>query len=187
MATYVKASELLPEKLLLKCLDALGDTPTKISFAAGDQLPNESESKLPPELAAKVRRWLDASDYTSRVVYFQPARAARKHAKRPKVGRPQYAGYLSKAGIRTGAIVVALGITYPTASKYGATRDDARIDWEKVPEEKFKRYVEEGQARVRELGIEKSRNATGFYANVGCALTLIRKNAEKWDAEIDLA
>lgn len=177
---YLHASDLFPPKLLAKVTQALDGKTLKITFAPSGKPPNKSEAVLPPELAEKCRRWVDDRD-SGRTIYFGGKHSANR------VGKPAYAFYLSKAGISIGAIQTALGITYPTAAKYGAKASRPVIDVSTLEPDVYTAYREAGEARAQELGKVRTKGKEEFYVLVGAALEMISKRSESWDAKIKKA
>lgn len=178
---YTHASGVLPPKLLNKVMQALAGKITKIVFAEPGARPNKSEGQIPDDLVEKCRRWVDAkvdSDGISRTLYF----GTRTTYKR--LGKPAYAYFLSKAGVSIGAVQAALGITYPTAVKYGAKASNPQLDITALDPQVYKTYKAAGEKRCEEVGIERTHGREEFMIHVGAALELINTRSEKWDAKL---
>lgn len=177
---YAHASDVLPPKLLDRVMQALDGKPTKITFAAEGRRPNKSEAIIPSRLANKCREWVDFKE-SPRTLYF-----GGKYTEN-RIGKPAYAQFLSKRGVSTRAIQAALGITYPTAIKYGGKSSAEAFDVNSLPTETYSAYAEAGKARLQVLGVTRARTLAELQVHVGYALHLIETHAAKWDQRLEKA
>lgn len=176
--SYAVAADIFPKDLFDEVLEAVGGGPIKVTISSDDSMrTNKHEHLLGDELLARCRKIVRKLGCSRTLYIAKPA----SYKKSPRVGRPEYARFLRDHGVTVAAAAAALGVSIPTAYKYGASSPEVAINWARLGEEAMSRYETAGRERCNELGIEKSSRARKFFATVGVALKAISKKSEEWD------